>query len=174
MAIQVDAYMAGGVASGILARPGHLREHLEHDGVLNLVRVTWQPLGGSAASVADVSIPIDDVLIAVSDDDPTIHVHATWHGIRLDVGPYTVEGEMATLPGFDPGRSLTRPTGEFVSLRDVRVGLREDPAEPPTPLGRDALVNRYVVDTVMCDLILGFYFPGAEIIQADVAETGIT
>ena len=173
MPIQVDAYMLGGVASGTLARPGHLREHLEHDGVLSLERVTWQPLGGTASTVADVSIPIDDVLIAVSDDDPAIPVHATWHGIRLDVGPYTVQGEMATLPGFDPGRSLTRPTGEFVALRDVSVGLREDTSEPPTPLGHDALVNRYVVDTVVCDLMLGFYFPGAQITQGDVAEIGV-
>lgn len=171
MPIQVDAYMTGGVASGILARPGHLRDHLEQDGVLSLVRVAWQPLGGAASSVADVAIPVDDVLIAVSDDDPTIPVHATWHGIRLEVGPYMVEGEMATLPGFDPGRSLTRPTGEFVSLRDVSVGLRED-AEL-TRLGHDALINRYVVDSVVCDLMLGFYFPGATITQADVAETGV-
>ena len=46
MPIRVDAYMAGGIARGILARAGSLREVLEHDRVLTLERVQWQPLGG--------------------------------------------------------------------------------------------------------------------------------
>ena len=36
----------------------------------------------------------------------------------------------------------------------------------------DALVNRYSVESVACDLMLGFFFPGADMIQADVAEAG--
>ena len=48
MPIRVDAYMAGGVASGVLARVGTLREVLEVDGVLALERVYWQPLHGQA------------------------------------------------------------------------------------------------------------------------------
>ncbi len=79
-----------------------------------------------ARPAADMSIPSDDVLIVVGDDDPSVPVHAQWHDIRLEVGPYTLEGEMPTLPGFDPGRALTRPTGEFVLLRDVSIGLRSD------------------------------------------------
>jgi hypothetical protein len=43
---------------------------------------------------------------------------------------------------------------------------------PPTPVGHHALINRYGVESVACDLMLGFFFPGAEMIQADVAETG--
>jgi hypothetical protein len=173
MPIKVDAYMAGGIASGVLVRPGSLREVLERDGVLTLERVRWQPLGGPSAPTSGMSIPIDDVLVAVGDDDPGTPVHATWHGIRLEVGPYLVEGEMPTLPGFDPGRALTRPTGEFVLLKDVCIGSRADAAAaPPTPTGHHALINRYGVESVACDLMLGFFFPGARIIQADVAETG--
>jgi hypothetical protein len=121
-----------------------------------------------------MSIPIDDVLIATGDESPNTPVHASWHGIRLEVGPYLVEGEMATLPGFDPGRALTRPSGEFVQLRDVRIGRRTGPgtSTEPVPFGHHALVNRYGVESVACDLMLGFFFPGAEMIQADVAETG--
>ena len=120
-----------------------------------------------------MTIPIDDVLIAVADDDPSVPVHAAWHGIRLEVGPYTLEGELPTLPGFDPGRALTRPSGEFVLLRDVRVGLRSDRARAPlTPVGHHALVNRYAVERVAADLMLGFFFPGAAMVQQDVAETG--
>jgi hypothetical protein len=172
--IRVDAYMSEGVASGVLARDGHVREVLEHDGVLPLTHVQWESFDATARPAPDMTIPSDDVLIAVCDDDPTIPVHAQWHGIRLELGPYTLEGEMPTLPGFDPGRALTRPTGEFVMLRDISVGLRSDtdPSRPLTPVGKHALVNRYGVESVACDLMLGFFFPGAAIVQAEVAETG--
>ena len=173
MPIRVDAYMAGGIARGVLARAGSPREVLEHEGVLTLERVQWQPLGGNVAPSPGMSIPIDDVLIAVGDDDSGTPFHATWHGIRLEVGPYLIEGEMPTLPGFDPGRALTRPSGEFVVLKDVCLGARSDaPDTPLTPIGHHALINRYGVESVACDLMLGFFFPGAEIIQAEVAETG--
>ncbi|MGP1674183.1 MAG: hypothetical protein ACTS8Z_03080 [Candidatus Limnocylindrales bacterium] len=162
MPIQVDAYVIEGMASGVLARPGHLRDVLEETRELPLVQVRWQPLVGDDSPSGDVTIPIDDILIAVADDDPTIPVHAAWHAIRLELGPYIVEGDMPTLPGFDPGRALTRPSGEFVLLRDVRVGLRDDPSSAePIPIGHHALINRYVVERVEADLMLGFFFPGA-------------
>lgn len=174
MPIKVDAYMAEGIARGVLARAGSLREVLEHEAALRLDHVQWQPLDGKPGPSTGVAIPIDDVLIATDDDQPSTPVHASWHGIRLEVGPYLVEGEIATLPGFDPGRALTRPSGEFVQIRDVRVGRRTGPgaAADPVPVGHHALVNRYGVESVACDLMLGFFFPGAEMIQADVAETG--
>ena len=169
MPIRVDAYITGGVASGVLARAGHLREILDASPSLDLERVSWQGLGDLAPRPSgDVSIAIDDVLIAVADDDPTIPVHATWHDIVLEVGPYRVLGEMPTMPGFDPGRALTRPTGEFVLLRDVRVGLIEGSGEP-VPIARHALVNRYSVERVAADLMLGFFFPGAAIDSAEPA-----
>jgi len=176
MPIRVDAYMAGGIAMGVLARAGSLREVLEHERALTLERVQWQPLGGRSGPSSGVSIPIDDVFVAVGDDDPGTPVHASWHAIRLEVGPYLVEGEMPTFPGFDPGRALTRPTGDFVLLRDVRVGPRDspDPLASSDTVGQHALVNRYGVESVACDLMLGFFFPGAAMIQADVAEAGAT
>ena len=42
MAIRVDAYTSRGVASGVLARPGSLRDTLEADGSLVLDRAAWQ------------------------------------------------------------------------------------------------------------------------------------
>ena len=169
MPIRVDAYITGGVASGVLARAGHLREILDASPSLDLERVSWQGLGDPAARPSsDVSIAIDDVLIAVADDDPVIPVHATWHDIVLEIGPYRVLGEMPTMPGFDPGRALTRPTGEFVLLRDVRVGLIDGPGEP-VPIAHHALVNRYGVERVSADLMLGFFFPGAAIDGAEPA-----
>ena len=174
MPINVDAYMAEGIARGVLARPGTLREVLEHEAALRLDRVQWQPLDGTPGPSIGVAIPVDDVLIATGDEAASTPVHASWHGIRLEVGPYLVEGEIATLPGFDPGRALTRPSGEFVPLRDVRIGRRSGPgaSAEPVPIGHGALVNRYGVESVACDLMLGFFFPGAQMIQADVAETG--
>ncbi len=169
MPIQVDAYLDGGVASGVLARSGHLREVLDTAGELALERVRWQSIDGTAAQRSpDLTIPIDDLLIAVADDDPSIPVHAAWHAIRLEIGPYVVEGDMPTLPGFDPGRALPRPAGEFVLLRDVRIGRRDDPESgAPVPIGNHALINRYVVERVEADLMLGFFFPGASLPEAD-------
>lgn len=171
MPIRVDAYLTGGMARGMLARPGHLRDTLEAGPSLDLQRVSWLGIADAQPrTIDDVSIPVDDVLIAVADDDPTIPVHAAWHRIELDVGPYRLEGELPTLPGFDPGRALTRPTGEFVMLRDVRLARRDHPGQA-SPIGGHALVNRYNVDRVTADLMLGFFFPGA-VIDGLPAETG--
>lgn len=169
MPITVDAYTMGGMASGVVSRPGHLREILEQDGQLTLEHLLWRPLDGKAQSARDVTIASDDVLIATTEDDTSIPVHAQWHAIRLELGPYVVEGEMPTMPGFDPGRALTRPTGEFVLLRDVRIGRRSalEAAPADTLIGRHALINRYVVEAVAADLMLGFFFPGAEMISSE-------
>jgi len=169
MAIRVDAYTAGGMASGILARPGELRDALVDGGSLSLERAAWQALGESSASAAgSVSIASDDVLVAVADDDPGIPVHAAWHHVELEAGPYLIEGELATLPGFDPGRALTRPSGEFLLLRDVRLSLREH-RESPVSIGDHALVNRYAVERIRADLMLGFFFPGAMVDEVGVS-----
>ncbi len=106
--------------------------------------------------------PCDDILVAVADDDPTLPVHAVWHHVHLDAGPYVVEGELATMPGFDPGRALTRPSGEFVLLRDVRLSRPGRPDVRRRRSGDHALVNRYAVERIRADLMLGFFFPGAE------------
>ncbi len=175
MPIQVDAYITGGLASGILARSGHLREVLDEDGELTLEHVRWRPLGATTAQRSpDVTIQIDDVLIAVADDDPSIAIHAAWHAVRLEIGPYLVEGNMPTLPGFDPGRALTRPSGEFLQLRDVRLGRRDTAggAAAPISIGRHALINRYLVESVEADLMLGFFFPGATMTSGDPADPG--
>ena len=117
---------AGGWQAGRSRAPVALRDALEDDGALPLDGAAWQGLDDPAARPAGpLSIPSDDVLVAVADDDPGIPVHATWHRIHVESGPYTVEGELATLPGFDPGRALTRPSGEFLyTPRRPAVGAR--------------------------------------------------
>jgi hypothetical protein len=160
MPIRVDAYMAGGIASGTVDRAGQLRDLLETSTDMTLAQTSWQPIDGAAPQAAgDLTISIDDVLMVVSDDDPYISMHASWHGISLVVGPYLVAGELPTLPGFDPGRALTRPSGEFVMLREVKLGIVGEGDE--TVSFPHALINRYGVDRVKADIMLGFFFPGA-------------
>ena len=93
MAIRVDAYTSGGMASGTLARPGAVRDALEEDRALRLDGAAWQGLNDQKSSPAgSLAIPSDDILVAVADDDPGIPVHATWHRVHLESGPYTLEG----------------------------------------------------------------------------------
>jgi hypothetical protein len=168
MPIQVDAYTVGGKASGVIVRPGHLREVLEQTGELALTGVRWKALdAGTDQPAGDMTIAIDDVLVAVTDDESSIPVHASWHALRIEVGPYVMEGELPTLPGYDPERALARPNGEFVLLRDPRLGRLGD--DTVAPIGRQALVNRYGVERVEADIMLGFFFPGAA--MPDMAET---
>ena len=169
MTIRVDAYTRGGIASGILARPGSLRDALDAGGSLPLDGVAWQGLDEAAARAAgSQEIPTDDVVMAVSDDDPGIPIHAAWHHIELEAGPYAIDGDLATLPGFDPGRALTRPSGEFLLLRDVHLSVRERP-EAGVSVGDHALVNRYAVERIRADLMLGFFFPGATVDEVGVS-----
>ena len=161
--MQVNAYTSGGMASGTLAHPGSLRDALEAEDGLPLDGAAWQPLEATASqSAGSLVIPVDDVLIVVGDDDPGGTVHSAWHHVRLESGPYTVEGDLATMPGFDPGRALTRPSGEFVLLRDIRLSVRGRP-EAGVAMSDHALINRYTVERIQADLMLGFFFPGAEV-----------
>ena len=161
--MQVNAYTSGGMASGTLAHPGSLRDALEASDGLPLDGAAWQPLeAATSQSAGSMVIPIDDVLIAVADDDPDPPVHSAWHHVRLESGPYTVEGDLATMPGFDPGRALTRPSGEFILLHDIRLSVRDRP-EAGVATGDHALINRFAVEHIQAELMLGFFFPGAAV-----------
>jgi hypothetical protein len=162
MPIRVEAYTATGVATGVVARSGPVREVLEGATDLVLERSQWLPLDGSGEQAAgDLRLLVDDLMLVVSDEPDGVPVHAQWHSIELDAGPYRVYGEMPTMPGFDPGRALARPTGEFVLLRDARIALidLEDAGEASSA---QLLVNRYTVDRIAADMMLGFFFPGAK------------
>ena len=164
MPIRVEIYAAAGVAIAEVAQAGSLREIVEAGHEVRLEGVTWHPLdGGPAQPAGDRDVAPDDIHVAASDAEEDGPVHAQWHDVAVDVGPYRVTGQMPTMPGFDPGRALARPTGEFVLLRDIEIALvgRDDAG---TVHHRSALVNRYVVDRVEADLMLGFFFPGAEMV----------
>jgi hypothetical protein len=164
MPIRVEIYGAAGVAVGVVAQAGRLRDVLESGIDLLVEQAAWHPLDGSHPRPSgSLAIAEDDVMIAIADQVDDLPVHAQWHDIALDVGPYRVTGQIPTMPGFDPGRALARPTGEFVLLRDVRIALADD-AGGGVVTQAAAFVNRYVVDRVAADLMLGFFFPGAEMV----------
>ncbi len=163
MPIKVVAYLQEGVLSGAIDSPEHLRDLLEASDRIQVTESTWAPFDGTLPSTpGEATIVIDDLAVAAGDEELPGPVHAAFHAIRLEAGPYLIRGEMATLPGFDPGRALTRPTGTFVLLSDVKVSLLAD-ANAGTASHDRALVNRYSVDRVDSDLMLGFFFPGAHI-----------
>jgi hypothetical protein len=173
MPIRVEAYTAGGILTGLLARAGSIRDALEASPAVTVEASRWLPLDGSPErSSGQVEIAVDDLILVVPDAPGHAPVHAQWHSVDIDAGPYGVHGEMPTMPGFDPGRALARPTGEFVLLRDARIRLldRDDAGELTAA---ELLVNRYAVDRVEADLMLGFFFPGAAMAVTGSAGTAL-
>jgi hypothetical protein len=171
MSHRVEIYAAEGVAIAVLPQVGSLRAIVEGDQDVILDDATWHALDGAPPrAIPSFRLAPDDIHIAVSEADEEGPVHAQWHDVAVEVGPYRVTGQMPTMPGFDPGRALARPTGEFVLLRDVQIALvgGEDPGSVRQ---RSALVNRYVVDRVEADLMLGFFFPGAEMVVTRGSES---
>lgn len=163
----IEAYTAGGVASGAVAQQRGL-----HDGFgdlpVVLEQATWYPIdGGPPERRPRIELDQDDVLLLTT-EAPPFSVHAVWHAIVLDAGPYRITGELAMPPGFDPGRALTRPSGEFVELRDARIELAERAGSGMVERA-NVLVNRYTVERVAADLILGFFFPGATLVTPEGA-----
>ncbi len=160
MPTPIEAYTADGALSGLVPLTGRLRDLLEAGGQLPIDRCRRRRLDGALEPPDDVRVPVDDLLLVVADAGD-LPVHAVWHDVRLVVGPFRVEGRLPTLPGFDPARALARPSGTYVLLRDAVVELVERPGAPAEH--PHLLVNRYAVDEVAADLMLGFYFPGAEL-----------
>jgi hypothetical protein len=159
--LRVEAYTVEGVLRGVIARAGHLRDVLESSTEILVERSTWTARDGAAGPPGgEVLVAIDDVVLAVTDEDIPGPVHAAWHPIRLEAGPYVIRGDLATMPGFDPGRALTRPTGTFVLLSGVRIALADRP-DGAERVHAQVLVNRYTVEAVEADIMLGFFFPGA-------------
>jgi hypothetical protein len=169
MPTPIEAYTADGALSGVVPLGGRLRDLLEIEERLPIDRCRRRRLDGVLEPPADVVFAVDDLLLVVS-DGAELPVHAVWHDVRLVVGPYAVEGRLPTLPGFDPARALARPTGTYVLLRDAAVELVGRPglaAEHPY-----LLVNRYAVDEVAAELMLGFFFPGAAL-RSPRASAGV-
>ena len=170
MPIPIEAYTEGAVVRGVVAGEGHARESLEAGLPIDIGRAMVAEHGTVPREETQVTLEPDDILLAAEPLDAIGPVHALWHPLHLLVGPYLVEGEMPTMPGFDPAKALARPTGTFVLLRDARVALAREP-EIALATHDALLVNRYTVERVEADLMLGFFFPGAEV-AVDEAMSG--
>ena len=57
---------------------------------------------------------------------------------------------------------LTRPSGEFVLLHDIRLSVRDRP-KAGVATGAHALINRFAVEHIQAELMLGFFFPGTAV-----------
>jgi len=159
----VEVYTAEAVVTGVQAESAELRDVLEAGDSLRLVQSRWTPLSplpGGPEARRDM-LAIDDIIAAVDADDIRQIIHANWHDVVLDAGPYRITGALPVLPGFDPGRALTRPGSTFLQLRDARMEIIDHP-EAGQVERSTLLVNRYAVERVASDLILGFFFPAAQ------------
>jgi len=161
MRTDIEAYTGAGLLHGRFSGADRLADLLETLDSLALERPTLDPLdGGPREQQTRAVVETDDLLLVVCPDGTSAPVHASWHPLHLSIGPFNVQGELPTLPGYDPGRSLTRPGGPFVMVGRVTIELRTEPE-----VGRAehafAWVNRYAVESYEADLDLGAFFPGA-------------
>lgn len=160
MALRFEAYTAEGSVSGTVGTDDRLGDVLERDPTITAQRAEVVAIHGSAYETPRIALATDDLLAVVAPPSVGVPVHATWHDVTIFAGPYRIDGLLPTMPGFDPGRALARPTGSFLLLGKARVALA---AEPTAGSAEHELlwVNRYTVDRVEADLDLGFFFPGA-------------
>jgi hypothetical protein len=166
MTIAFEAYTAEGIRHGVIAHDGRLGDLLESLEQVDVEAGRLARLDGTEAlHQGTARLEVDDFLVVVAPPDLAGPAHSVWHDVRIHSGPYVIEARLPTLPGFDPARALARPSGSFVLLGEVHIGLsgRLDEGVDIHPL---AWVNRYSVDRIESDLELGFFFPGAESVVA--------
>ena len=166
--VEVEIFTPTGVLAGSTFEIPLTGDGSDVTSPLALERARWYPLDGSAPTHRRaVSVSPDDMLLIVT-PEPELKVHMAWYSVALELGPYRVSGRLATHPGFDPARAISRPGGTFVALSDVTIEL----------VGHDAAgaaarpyahVNRYAVDRVTSTLMLGHFFPGARLVAQESA-----
>ena len=163
MSALIELYTAEAVVTGYRVDRAAVRETLETGDAIRLAQPQWTPLHRppDERDTAE-SLPVDEILAAVTEPDPRRAVHANWHDVVLEAGPYRISGMLAVLPGFDPNRAITRPGGTFIPLRAARLEIIDNPEAGQ--LDRESvLVNRFTVDRVASTLELSFFFPAARI-----------
>ncbi len=162
MSIALEAYTAEGLLTGAVAGTGRLSDLLATETAASVENAVIRPFEGLPRRVAgSLTVELDDLMVVVVSPETVTPVHAVWHPVSLDLGPYRVRGALPSLPGFDPARALARPSGPFVLLGRVTVELRRGSPAGPAYEHAFALVNRYAVDAVESDISLAFFFPGA-------------
>ncbi len=161
MTVRFEGYTGDGLVRGTLDA-GRLDELLEHAPDLVVEPAALILVDGTELSSPRLSVPTDELIAVAAPPSVVGPVHAVWHDITLAAGPYRVDGLLPTVPGFDPGRALARPSGTFVLIgsAEIRLAAAPDDGRLEYPL---LWINRYSVDRVEADIELSLYFPGAEI-----------
>jgi hypothetical protein len=162
MSDRFQAYTAAGLLQATLYEDARLADLIGHQSSLAVMAGVIAPLdGGTPERHGPASYDVDDLLLVVAPEDISAPVHAAWNPVVLISQPYRIVAELPTLPGFDPGRALARPSGPFVLVGRVQVGLAAAP-EGGAQEHAFAWVNRYAVEKVEAAIELFFFFPGAE------------
>lgn len=157
-----EIYTPTGVLTGAADVTPVTVEGPDLDAALEMTDARWYPLDGGEPSVRPlVRVAPDDLLVVVT-PAPDVMVHVTWYLIALDIGPYRVTGSLSTHPGFDPEKSISRPGGAFIPLSEVRIELIDQP-DAGSAERAHVHVNRYAVERVSSPIMLGHYFPGAQL-----------
>ncbi len=165
---EVEVFTSAGVLAGTTERAPLSADGPDLLSPLQIVDSRWYPIDGTApAHGGEAHVSPDDILVIVT-PPLDITVHMTWHTLVLDIGPYRVTGEFATHPGFDPEKSIARPGGPFVPLREVTIKLLGD--EAAIARRRHVHVNRYAVDEVNSSLVLAHFFPGARLVEPEAVS----
>jgi hypothetical protein len=135
---------------------------------LLLEDVRWYPLDGSRPGARDAATVLPDDILLIVTPMPELRVHMAWYSVGLDVGPYRVSGRLATHPGFDPAKAISRPGSAFIALSDATIELagRDEAGAASRPYLH---VNRYAVERVTSSLMLGYFFPGAHLVAQEAA-----
>lgn len=164
--VDVELYTQAGVLSGTTAHVPLTSDGPDLIKPLTIEAARWYPIDGSRpAQRGDIVVDPDEILLIVT-PEPDLKVHMAWYSVGLEVGPYRVSGRLATLPGFDPARAISRPGGTFIALSDAVIELagRDDAGSAQRPYLH---VNRYAVDRVTSSLMLGHFFPGARLVAQE-------
>lgn len=167
MPVAVEAFLPNSYLAG--EYPGtsmQLVEQLDAGSTLELRAVSLVHIAGLLLGATDrlaaVTIAPDELQVVVAAADPEEPlIHHVYYPVVLSISAYAVSGELGLFPGFDPGRSLTRPATGFLPLRDARVRITTPSGELDQPYGR-LFVNRYTVERVACEIDVTFWFPGAK------------
>ena len=168
---EVEVFTPAGVLAGLSEGVPLTHAGPDLTSALTFRQARWFPLeGGAGTERREVQVAPDDILIIVTPPE-SILVHMTWFAVTLDLRPYRVIGELATHPGFDPERALARPSGIYVPLRDARIELVDESGAGAADRAH-VHVNRYAVERVVSSLMLGHYFPGAQLLTPATVATG--
>lgn len=168
---EVEIYTPTGVVAGVTERAPLSHDGPDLESALAVDEVRWYPIDGTTPSQRHaMRVEPDEILVIVTEEEE-LGVHMNWHDICVDIGPYRVSGAIATMPGFDPDRALARPGSTYVPLRGATIELvgRTD-VEPARRA--HVHVNRYAVESCASNIVLGFFFPGAEFAKQRAVPAG--